>query len=1164
MFSSAIYTVMQVTSPYGNILHHLENITHGQFAFTSSESGQYLTCFSTDHPGQGGALSVNIDWKIGVAAKDWESVARKEKIEGVELELRKLEGAVEAIHENLLYLKNREAEMRGVSETTNARVAWYSILSLGICIMASGAQLCFDLKRKGHVYVGSLAQIWVQFIPDNGVGVSNSRLKDIHQSDGFSKKMHFLLSSMSVVYVLTTLMPEDEGDNPTVEQVRKSAKWDNDDYVCRGLILNGMSNSLFDIYQNVKTFKELWNTLEAKYMAEDASSKKFIISNFTNYKMTDSRPVLEQYNKLLGILGRFTQHKMNMDESIQVEKLPPLWKDFKHTLKHLKEELTLVELGSHLRIEESFTAQDNDKPKENNVAGHSVINMVKQNNFSGYNDNKAFMSTSKLNNSILWHARLGHVHFKRMQDMSKNGLIPAFDMDTKECNTCMLTKINKKPFQIVECETGVLKLIHSDTCNLHATLLLGNKKYFVTFIDDASRAVVRLSDLNLKTLGERGIKYIFVGYVEHSKAFRFFVIELNESVAINSIIKSRDAIFDENKFSSVPRLSQRSLVNRNEDSGGSVVLEKVTDEDEAFDKSKVLKNEVELQQGSMIKRFRTDKGGKRGIKYIFVGYVEHSKAFRTRDKVSDQHSYCFNVEDDPKTFDEAMKSQDVAFWKEAINDEIDSIMGNNTQVLADLPMGCKCIFKRKLKMETTFLNGELDEEVYMNQPQGFIMPGAENKKKFNYFDCTPVSTHTDTSEKLMPNNGQVVSQLEYSRVTGCLMYAMTSTRPDIAFDVGKLSRNCTNLGRIARNLVQLWVQFIPDNGVGGFLYAFLVAFWCILVRFMEKGDGEEDINSILNHFTSKMSHIMNIVGWEDHGIHEMKTVDVDVNTLNSSQPKSFATIVNAEQNTPKVHFRTLFNADRVDDTDFVLPVENVERAHNKFVNSLPTRCMDCLVFGHDSNGCPKRVVEPVTEKNDAQTDGFTTVHNRKNKGKQVDAGQLRTIDGASRSEDKDKDKKDYSDQDADKVINVTQTDDTNNGENDIADENDDVEKVIILGWNPDVVNIVVISFDDQEYVEELEVMNVNNGLLGIKILAGQMAEEMIGEVSDAEIRDAIFFKGDDKALAHIVLAKKEADTHQLHMFAETTTNSLFASVGAKKSIVGGVIATNFRAVRVEC
>ncbi|GKF70425.1 hypothetical protein Tco_0203482, partial [Tanacetum coccineum] len=142
------------------------------------------------------------------------------------------------------------------------------------------------------------------------------------------------------------------------------------------------------------------------------------------------------------------------------------------------------------------------------------------------------------------------------------------------------------------------------------------------------RAVVRLPDLKLKTLVKRGIECIFVGYAKHSKAFRFYVIEPNDLVLINSIIESRDAIFDENRFSSVPRPGQRSLVNGTEDIGCSVVPEEVTEE----------------------------------------------------DKVSDQHSYCFNVEDDPKIFDEAMKSQDVAFWKEAINDEIESIMGNNTWV----------------------------------------------------------------------------------------------------------------------------------------------------------------------------------------------------------------------------------------------------------------------------------------------------------------------------------------------------------------------------------------------------------------------------------------------------------------------------------------------------
>ncbi|GKE80652.1 zinc finger, CCHC-type containing protein, partial [Tanacetum coccineum] len=105
------------------------------------------------------------------------------------------------------------------------------------------------------------------------------------------------------------------------------------------------------------------------------------------------------------------------------------------------------------------------------------------------NDNigSTFMSTSKLNDSIVWHARLGHVHYKRMQDMSKDGLILTFNMKTEKCKTCILAKITKKSFQNVKRETKVLELIHNDLCDLHATPSLENKKYFVTFIDDAFR-----------------------------------------------------------------------------------------------------------------------------------------------------------------------------------------------------------------------------------------------------------------------------------------------------------------------------------------------------------------------------------------------------------------------------------------------------------------------------------------------------------------------------------------------------------------------------------------------------------------------------------------------------------------------------------------------------
>ncbi|CAM8940498.1 unnamed protein product [Rhodiola kirilowii] len=65
-------------------------------------------------------------------------------------------------------------------------------------------------------------------------------------------------------------------------------------------------------------------------------------------------------------------------------------------------------------------------------------------------------------------------------------------------------------------------------------------------------------------------------------------------------------------------------------------------------------------------------------------------------------------------------------------------------------------------------------------------------KKYKYLNCHPVNTHFESSKHLLPNKGDPVSQLEYSRVIGSLMYTMTSTRPDIAFAVGKLSRYTSN------------------------------------------------------------------------------------------------------------------------------------------------------------------------------------------------------------------------------------------------------------------------------------------------------------------------------------------------------------------------------------
>ncbi|GKB82644.1 hypothetical protein Tco_0949539 [Tanacetum coccineum] len=65
-------------------------------------------------------------------------------------------------------------------------------------------------------------------------------------------------------------------------------------------------------------------------------------------------------------------------------------------------------------------------------------------------------------------------------------------------------------------------------------------------------------------------------------------------------------------------------------------------------------------------------------------------------------------------------------------------------------------------------------------------------KKFNCEGHGPVSTPMEAGIKLVPHMGKPVNQLEYSRAIGCLMYVMTSTRPDITYAVRKLSRFTSN------------------------------------------------------------------------------------------------------------------------------------------------------------------------------------------------------------------------------------------------------------------------------------------------------------------------------------------------------------------------------------
>ena len=68
------------------------------------------------------------------------------------------------------------------------------------------------------------------------------------------------------------------------------------------------------------------------------------------------------------------------------------------------------------------------------------------------------------------------------------------------------------------------------------------------------------------------------------------------------------------------------------------------------------------------------------------------------------HAETVEHEEDPSTYEEAMKDVDAKLWKKAMNSELDSMKSNKVWELVDLPegikpIGCKWVYKRKKNAE---------------------------------------------------------------------------------------------------------------------------------------------------------------------------------------------------------------------------------------------------------------------------------------------------------------------------------------------------------------------------------------------------------------------------------------------------------------------------------
>jgi len=91
-------------------------------------------------------------------------------------------------------------------------------------------------------------------------------------------------------------------------------------------------------------------------------------------------------------------------------------------------------------------------------------------------------------NSDVWHARLGHVNSSTLKRMMNFDLIPNSSIDYKhKCQICVQAKQPRKSFHNVDRDSYLLELIHSDLCEFNGVLTRGGKRYFISFIDDNSK-----------------------------------------------------------------------------------------------------------------------------------------------------------------------------------------------------------------------------------------------------------------------------------------------------------------------------------------------------------------------------------------------------------------------------------------------------------------------------------------------------------------------------------------------------------------------------------------------------------------------------------------------------------------------------------------------------